>query len=82
MRNVRQMVRRIERNGYETRVRRIRDLGEQELERIRRAADDWRGTDTERGFSMALGRIGDCADGDCLVATAHKGDDPAAPTAT
>lgn len=80
MRNVRQMVRRIERNGYETRVRRIRDLGEQELERIRRAADDWRGTDTERGFSMALGRIGDCADGDCLVATAHKGDDPAKPS--
>ncbi|MFE2991239.1 phosphatidylglycerol lysyltransferase domain-containing protein [Streptomyces sp. NPDC059262] len=79
MRNVRQMVKRIERNGYETRVRRIRDLGDQELERIRRAADDWRGTDTERGFSMALGRIGDSADGDCLVATAHKGDDPAGP---
>ncbi|MFB7993878.1 phosphatidylglycerol lysyltransferase domain-containing protein [Streptomyces sp. NPDC056002] len=79
MRNVRQMVKRIERNGYETRVRRIRDLGDQELERIRRAADDWRGTDTERGFSMALGRIGDAADGDCLVATAHKTDDPAGP---
>ncbi|WP_326774699.1 phosphatidylglycerol lysyltransferase domain-containing protein [Streptomyces sp. NBC_01445] len=79
MRNVRQMVKRIERNGYETRVRRIRDLGDQELERIRRAADDWRGTDTERGFSMALGRIGDAADGDCLVATAHKADDPAGP---
>ncbi|EPH41075.1 phosphatidylglycerol lysyltransferase domain-containing protein [Streptomyces aurantiacus] len=75
MRNVRQMVKRIERNGYETRVRRIRDLGEQELERIQRAADDWRGTDTERGFSMALGRIGDPDDGDCLIATAHKADE-------
>ncbi|MFR9795211.1 phosphatidylglycerol lysyltransferase domain-containing protein [Streptomyces sp. MS06] len=74
MRNVRQMVKRIERAGYETRVRRVRDLGEAELERIRRAADGWRGTDTERGFSMALGRIGDPADGDCLVATAHKPD--------
>jgi lysyl-tRNA synthetase, class II len=74
MRNVRQMVKRIERAGYETRVRRIRDLGEAELERIRRAAEDWRGTDTERGFSMALGRIGDPADGDCLIATAHKAD--------
>ncbi|WP_307621763.1 phosphatidylglycerol lysyltransferase domain-containing protein [Streptomyces sp. V3I7] len=72
MRNVRQMVRRIERAGYETRVRRVRDLGEAELDRIRRAAEDWRGTDTERGFSMALGRIGDPADGDCLVATAHR----------
>lgn len=71
MRNVRQMVKRIERNGYETRVRRVRDIGTTELERIRRAAADWRGTDTERGFSMALGRIGDPADGDCVVATAH-----------
>ncbi|WP_055632807.1 phosphatidylglycerol lysyltransferase domain-containing protein, partial [Streptomyces griseoruber] len=59
MRNVRQMVKRIERAGYETRVRRVRDLGEAELERIRLAAEDWRGTDTERGFSMALGRVGD-----------------------
>ncbi|MEE1756724.1 transglutaminaseTgpA domain-containing protein [Streptomyces sp. SP18CS02] len=74
MRNVRQMVKRIERNGYETRVRRARDLSDGELERIRRAAADWRGTDTERGFSMALGRIGDPADGDAVIATAHKAD--------
>ncbi|MER7722283.1 phosphatidylglycerol lysyltransferase domain-containing protein [Streptomyces flaveolus] len=74
MRNVRQMVKRIERAGYETRVRRVADLGDAELDRVRRAADDWRGTDTERGFSMALGRIGDPADGDCLIATAHKQD--------
>ncbi|MGC0330426.1 lysylphosphatidylglycerol synthetase-like protein (DUF2156 family) [Streptomyces sp. SAI-170] len=59
MRNARQMVKRIERAGYETRVRRVRDLGDTEPERLRRAADDWRGTDTERGFSMALGRVGD-----------------------
>ncbi|KPI09738.1 Lysylphosphatidylglycerol synthetase, domain of unknown function DUF2156 [Actinobacteria bacterium OK074] len=74
MRNVRQMVKRIERAGYETRVRRVADLGEAELERVRDAAEAWRGTDTERGFSMALGRIGDPADGDCLIATAHKAD--------
>ncbi|MGC9500367.1 phosphatidylglycerol lysyltransferase domain-containing protein [Streptomyces sp. WG7] len=74
MRNVRQMVKRIERAGYETRVRRVADLGDTELDRVRRAADAWRGTDTERGFSMALGRIGDPADGDCLIATAHKQD--------
>ncbi|MFJ2443599.1 phosphatidylglycerol lysyltransferase domain-containing protein [Streptomyces sp. NPDC087658] len=72
MRNVRQMVKRIERAGYETRVRRVRDLSDGELERVRRAADDWRGTDTERGFSMALGRIGDPSDGDSVIATAHK----------
>ncbi|MET8177379.1 phosphatidylglycerol lysyltransferase domain-containing protein [Streptomyces sp. NPDC005336] len=72
MRNVRQMVKRIERAGYETRVRRAADLEPEELETIRRAAADWRGTDTERGFSMALGRIGDPADGDSVIATAHK----------
>ncbi|GAA4781684.1 phosphatidylglycerol lysyltransferase domain-containing protein [Streptomyces sanyensis] len=78
MRNVRQMVGRIERAGYRTRVRRVRDVPAEELERIRRAAADWRGTDTERGFSMALGRIGDPADGDAVLATAHQpgGDGP------
>jgi len=75
MRNVRQMVKRIERAGYETRVRRVADLGPEELEAVRLAAGDWRGTDTERGFSMALGRIGDPADGDSVIATAHKAAD-------
>ncbi|MDG9693956.1 phosphatidylglycerol lysyltransferase domain-containing protein [Streptomyces sp. DH17] len=74
MRNVRQMVKRIERAGYETRVRRVADLSDAELDRVRRAADAWRGTDTERGFSMALGRVGGPSDGDCLIATAHKPD--------
>ncbi|MFJ8668636.1 phosphatidylglycerol lysyltransferase domain-containing protein [Streptomyces sp. NPDC093600] len=78
MRNVRQMVKRIERNGYTTQVRRVRDLSDAELEHVRRAAADWRGTDTERGFSMALGRIGDPGDGDAVIATAHK-DDPDSP---
>ncbi|MFF9783389.1 phosphatidylglycerol lysyltransferase domain-containing protein [Streptomyces nigrescens] len=80
MRNVRQMVKRIERNGYETRVRRVRDLAPAELERIQKAADAWRDTDTERGFSMALGRIDAVADGDAVIATAHlpaaEGEEP------
>ncbi|GAA0922531.1 phosphatidylglycerol lysyltransferase domain-containing protein [Streptomyces asiaticus] len=78
MRNVRQMVKRIERAGYQTRVRRAAELSPEELEAIRRAAADWRGTDTERGFSMALGRIGDPADGDAVIATAHKAADEGA----
>ncbi|CDR08783.1 phosphatidylglycerol lysyltransferase domain-containing protein [Streptomyces iranensis] len=78
MRNVRQMVKRIERAGYQTRVRRATELSPGELEAIRRAAADWRGTDTERGFSMALGRIGDQADGDAVIATAHKAADEGA----
>ncbi|OPF84516.1 hypothetical protein VT50_0200250 [Streptomyces antioxidans] len=78
MRNVRQMVKRIERAGYHTRVRRASELSPEELATIRRAAADWRGTDTERGFSMALGRIGDPADGDAVIATAHKAADEGA----
>jgi lysyl-tRNA synthetase class 2 len=72
MRNVRQMVKRIERSGYACRVRRVHELTEEEKQRVRLAADAWRGTDTERGFSMALGRFGEDADGDCVVVTAHK----------
>jgi lysyl-tRNA synthetase class 2 len=74
MRNVRQMVKRIERSGYGCRVRRVAELGEEERDAIRRAADAWRGTDTERGFSMALGRFGDPADEECVVVTAHDAD--------
>jgi lysyl-tRNA synthetase, class II len=72
MRNVRQMVNRTERSGYKCLVRRVRDLTEEEKEQIRTATESWRGTETERGFSMALGRFGDPADGDCVVVTAHK----------
>jgi lysyl-tRNA synthetase class 2 len=79
MRNVRQMVKRIERSGYVCRVRRVRELTEDEKHRVRLAADAWRGTDTERGFSMALGRFGEEADGDCVVVTAHKEREPGAP---
>ncbi|WP_232792389.1 phosphatidylglycerol lysyltransferase domain-containing protein [Actinacidiphila yeochonensis] len=75
MRNVRQMVGRIERSGYTCRVRRVSELDEDERQRVRLAADAWRGTDTERGFSMALGRFGEAADGDCVVVTAHKAPD-------
>ncbi|WP_328914069.1 MULTISPECIES: phosphatidylglycerol lysyltransferase domain-containing protein [unclassified Streptomyces] len=79
MRNVRQMVKRIERSGYVCRVRRVGELTEGEKQKVRLAADAWRGTDTERGFSMALGRFGEDADADCVVVTAHKNREPGAP---
>lgn len=69
MRNVRQMVNRVSRAGYVCAIRRAADLRVKELEEIVQAADSWRGSSTERGFSMALGRFGDP---DCVVATAHK----------
>ncbi|MFF8021465.1 phosphatidylglycerol lysyltransferase domain-containing protein [Streptomyces sp. NPDC007896] len=78
MRNVRQMVKRIERGGYVCRVRRVAELNETERQRIGDAAARWRGTTVERGFSTALGRFGDPADEECVVVTAHKAPDEAA----
>ncbi|MGH3232967.1 MAG: phosphatidylglycerol lysyltransferase domain-containing protein [Streptosporangiaceae bacterium] len=69
MRNVRQMVNRVAKNGYVADVRRVADIPPRELDAIVRTADSWRGSQTERGFSMALGRIGD---DDCVLATATE----------
>jgi len=72
MRNVRQMVSRVCRQGYVAEVRRIEDIPEAEVSRMVRQADSWRGSPTERGFSMALGRVGGRDDGRCVIATATK----------
>jgi lysyl-tRNA synthetase, class II len=72
MRNVRQMVNRVAKNGYEAEVRRVADIPPRELDAILRAADTWRGSHTERGFSMALGRIGGAGDEECVLATATE----------
>src|SRR3984957_2673905 len=58
MRNVRQMVSRVERAGYTAQVRRAGDIPPAELAELIRRTDSWRGSQTERGFSMALGRGG------------------------
>jgi lysyl-tRNA synthetase class 2 len=67
MRAVRQAVHRLERDGYTTRVRRHRDIPADEMTGVIADADRWRDTDNERGFSMALGRLGDPLDGDCVL---------------
>jgi lysyl-tRNA synthetase class 2 len=72
MRNVRQMVNRVAKSGYKAEARRVGDIPRQELDRIIRAADHWRGSHTERGFSMALGRLGGRGDGDCVLVTAEE----------
>ena len=72
MRNVRQMASRAARNGYTAQIRRVQDIPRQELDQIRSAAASWRGGAAERGFSMALGRLGGPGDGDCVLATASR----------
>jgi lysyl-tRNA synthetase class 2 len=70
MRAVRQAVTRAKRAGATVRIRRHRDLGSEEMAQVTARADAWRDTESERGFSMALGRLGDSADGDCLLVEA------------
>ena len=72
MRNVRQMVSRVSRNGYTAEIRRISDIPRKELEALVKVTDSWRGSQTERGFSMALGRIGARGDDDCVLAIARE----------
>ena len=72
MRNVRQMVSRVCRQGYIAEIRRVADIPEAEITRLVRQADSWRGNPTERGFSMALGRVGGRDDGRCVIATATQ----------
>jgi lysyl-tRNA synthetase, class II len=70
MRGVRQAVTRARRAGLTVRIRRHRDISTEEMTDTISRADSWRDTQTERGFSMALGRLGDPADGDCLLVEA------------
>ena len=72
MRNVRQMTARVCRQGYVAEIRRLSEVPPDEVDRLVRRADSWRGSPTERGFSMALGRVGGPDDGDCVIATATE----------
>ncbi|MFF3334584.1 bifunctional lysylphosphatidylglycerol synthetase/lysine--tRNA ligase LysX [Streptomyces sp. NPDC002888] len=74
MRVTRQAVHRVRRTGATCRVRRHSTLTEEEMKAVVDKADAWRDTETERGFSMALDRLGDPADGDCLLVEALSAD--------
>ncbi len=74
MRAIRQAVTRARRAGATVRIRRHRDLGSEEMAQVTARAESWRDTESERGFSMALGRLGDAADGDCLLVEAVQND--------
>ncbi|MFF5011640.1 phosphatidylglycerol lysyltransferase domain-containing protein [Streptomyces sp. NPDC001165] len=67
MRTVRQAYNRVKRAGYQVRIRRHADIPADEMAYLLERADDWRDGATERGFSMALGRLGDPEDGRCVM---------------
>jgi lysyl-tRNA synthetase class 2 len=70
-RSVRQAVKRIERAGYTSQVRRHGEIPADEMAVLLTAAQRWRGDETERGFSMALGRLGDPSDGRSVMVEAY-----------
>ncbi|MFD3997303.1 phosphatidylglycerol lysyltransferase domain-containing protein [Streptomyces sp. NPDC058583] len=74
MRTVRQAFNRVKRAGYEVRIRRHEDIPAEEMAELLRKADDWRDGATERGFSMALGRLGDPRDGRCVMLECTDGE--------
>jgi lysyl-tRNA synthetase, class II len=67
MRVVRQAYNRVQRAGYTTRVRRHKDIPADEMRELVGHAERWRDGAVERGFSMALSRLGDKTDGDCVM---------------
>ncbi|MFC1415172.1 phosphatidylglycerol lysyltransferase domain-containing protein [Streptacidiphilus cavernicola] len=73
MRGVRQAHKKVGRAGYTVRVRRHADIPDAEMDLLLQRADQWRDGQTERGFSMALGRLGDPDDGQCVMLECHDG---------
>ncbi|WTO66118.1 phosphatidylglycerol lysyltransferase domain-containing protein [Streptomyces sp. NBC_00212] len=74
MRGLRQACNRVQRAGYTVRVHRHQDIPDAEMAELVDKADQWRDGATERGFSMALGRLGDAEDGRCVMVECHDAD--------
>jgi lysyl-tRNA synthetase, class II len=75
MKSVRQSVSRLQRRGYTTNVVRHGDLDAAEFDALSADAAQWRGDGgDERGFSMALGRMGDPLDAQCVLVETRDSD--------
>lgn len=72
MKEVRRSVDRLQRRGYTATVLRHSALSADDFAALADAAEHWRGDGgDERGFSMALGRLADPLDGDCVLVRAN-----------
>lgn len=67
---VRHAVARVRKGGYTAQISYHQDLSEEGLNQVIKNTDAWRHGETERGFSMALSRLGDPADARNLLVTA------------
>ena len=76
MKAVRQSVSRLQRRGYTTQVLRHATLTDADFAELSGAAAHWRGDGgDERGFSMALGRLADPLDGQCVLVAARDSEE-------
>lgn len=71
-RNVRQTARRILKQEYSTQIYRTSEMTPQMRTLLTEDSRRWRGTATERGFMMGLGRIAENDEPDLLIVTAIK----------
>lgn len=71
-RNVRQSVRRILKQNYTTEIFRTSEMTKEMRLILTEDSKKWRGSATERGFMMGLGRIADDDEPDLLIVTAKK----------
>ncbi|MFT8395551.1 phosphatidylglycerol lysyltransferase domain-containing protein [Propionibacterium sp.] len=71
MKPVRNVVNHARRDGVQIDCVHARELSSVEAQEVRVQADAWRDGPVERGFSMALGRFGDPADGDSVLVRAR-----------
>lgn len=74
MRGVRQAVARTRRLGHTVEVTLAKALTDQDLAEARQAAERWREGNAERGFAMALGRLGDAHDTDNVLVRCRDGE--------
>lgn len=70
MRDARQMVTRARRAGYRVDVRTVAELHPADRRVLTDLTSRWRGSEPDRGYSMALGRAADPRDADCVLVTA------------
>lgn len=70
---LRRSVKRTQREGVSVRIRTQREIPAEELDELIATAESWLAA-PERGFSMALNRLGDPADPDLTYVTAHLDD--------
>ena len=70
IKNVREMVNKVKRKGYETKSLKSNDLADSERAQLITLAREWRYGAPERGFSMALDRFLSTEDPDCVITIA------------